>query len=461
MPRRMLLKRTRFSKRCLIGLPFFSLILLISIIQFFGHKFYIGFDSRFQLKTISPNAVYQSNNCTAEGSSNLTWEYDPTRDADNYGLNRLQCYKAFPKLFVEIDKAVRAREGKKIIFWDIDSREMKDAMVRAMIYHGALYVIEFKNAGATFTRGKATLNAINRALNSVPDRASLPNIEFIFSAEDFVGGPQPIWTYSKKDGDDHAWLMPDFGYWAWPEVGVGSYQAFRQRAAAIDQGLGLLATNTKPLHFSEKQKKLFWRGNVATAPELRGKFVNSAAMKPWASVREIGWGNKEKEKDGMPLSFLPLEDHCRYMFLAHIEGRSFSGRGKYLQHCRSVFVTHELVWKEVHHAALVVPGDANDNPEANYIQVNRDFSDLEAKMQFLLSNPAYAEVIAENSVRTFRDRYLTPAAEACYWRELIRQYGAMCDFEPLLYSQSDIGKPRGIDFESFILDPDTTKLHGR
>ena len=72
-------------------------------------------------------------------------------------------------------------------------------------------------------------------------------------------------------------------------------------------------------------------------------------------------------------------------------------------------------------------------PDANYVEVNHDFSDLSRKVDYLIDNPGVAERIAENAVRTFRDRYLTPAAESCYWRHLIRRYGSVLDFEPSLF----------------------------
>ena len=307
----------------------------------------------------------------------------------------------------------------------------------------------------TFTRAKSTLSAINRALYALSDRSGLPSIEFIFSADDYTHGPQPIWTYSKRKEDTWAWLMPDFGYWSWPEVDAGSYSHVRQRIASIDNGDGRdNATSHNPsgqnngLKFKDKRKQLLWRGNIATAPDLRQKLLSVTSNKPWSSTASVEWG--EKHDNNIPNNFMSLEDHCNYMLLAHVEGRSYSGRGKYLQNCRSVLITHELEWREIHHAALVSSG-----PDANYVLVKRDFSDLEANVLRLLSDGEYAEVIAENSVRAFRDRYLTPAAEACYWRELIWAYGSLCDFEPVLYSNesSERGRRvRGVDFESFILN---------
>ena len=68
-------------------------------------------------------------------------------------------------------------------------------------------------------------------------------------------------------------------------------------------------------------------------------------------------------------------------------------------------------------------------------------------------NPQIAERIADNAVRTFRDRYLTPAAESCYWRHLVRQYASVLDFEPVLFATGRDGKltPRGTPFETWLL----------
>jgi hypothetical protein len=308
-----------------------------------------------------------------------------------------------------------------------------------------LYIVDYGDMMYTATRAKSTLHSLHRALVASPDRESLPSIEFHFSADDFVwddlklaGGP--VWAYTKRDtadiehgdvDDSNIWLMPDFGYWAWPEVDIAPYQETRRRIAAVDVEYD---------SFQAKKKQLLWRGSLNTAAELRNGLIDATKNKYWASVRAVDWGDSKSVAENV----IPIEDHCRYMFLAHTEGRSFSGRGKYLLNCHSVFITHPLVWHEAHHAALVSSG-----PDANYVQVERDFSDLESKVEYLLDNPHIAERIANNSAATFRDRYLTPAAEACYWRYLIRKYAEVSDFEPKLYD--DRKKMRAQPFEQWVL----------
>jgi hypothetical protein len=133
-----------------------------------------------------------------------------------------------------------------------------------------------------------------------------------------------------------------------------------------------------------------------------------------------------------------------------IVGYSYSGRGKYLHNCHSVYIAHKRQWIEPHHALLISSG-----PQQNFVEVERDFSDLDLKMQELLSNENEARRIADNGVSVFRDRHLTPAAQACYWRELIRGWASV-SFEPegwesvVAENGAAVRRLRGIPFESYV-----------
>ncbi|KAL3467351.1 glycosyl transferase family 90-domain-containing protein [Aspergillus heterothallicus] len=399
--------------------------------------------------TTSKPQCGDSQHGAANGTVTAEWEFDFQRDGDNHGLSGEQCLAAFPKLFEDIDRVAgqRNESAKLISFDEVDelSRSGEDAngdrgLVRGAVVGGELYIISYGSMPYTYSRGKATLHSLNRALSAYPDRYTLPNIEFVISTDDFFtpsngNPPGPIWSYSKKPSDKTTWLMPDFGYWSWPEVHIGSYKEIRSRIVATDE----------KTPFREKKKQLAWRGSVATNPEIRGALLHASRGKSWASIREINWADAASVAENV----LPMEEYCRYMFLAHAEGRSFSGRGKYLLNCKSVVISHELTWLEAHHGALVAEG-----PEATFVQVARDWSDLERKVEHLIDNPGVAERIAENAVRTFRERYLTPAAESCYWRYLITRYAGASGFEPVLESLKKGGKERvkrGVHFDTWVL----------
>lgn len=97
----------------------------------------------------------------------------------------------------------------------------------------------------------------------------------------------------------------------------------------------------------------------------------------------------------------------------------------------------------------------SEGTHQNFVEVERDFSDLSNTMDDLLAHPEKAKRIADNSVRTFRERYLTRAAEACYWRALVKAWHEV-SFEPLLYNGVEVGKvhkrtqKRGVRYETFM-----------
>jgi len=89
------------------------------------------------------------------------------------------------------------------------------------------------------------------------------------------------------------------------------------------------------------------------------------------------------------------------------------------------------------------------------VAVDRDFKKLDGAMKELLKDPERSQKIADNSARTFRDRYLTPAAQACYWRQLMQAWASV-SFEPDLFHEvldSDGTSRkviRGKSYETFV-----------
>lgn len=228
------------------------------------------------------------------------------------------------------------------------------------------------------------------------------------------------------------WLIPDFGHWSWPETKVGTLEEIQMKAAEIEQ----------TWLWSNKVPKLFWRGAVMGL-KLRENFLKTAAGKPWADVMALTW----REKESMANDLKSMPEHCQYKYLAHTEGNSYSGRLKYLQSCKSVVVAHKMDWIQHYHPLMRSSG-----PEQNYVEVQRDYSDLEEKISWLESNSESAEKIALNSMRLFRERYLTAAAEACYWRKLIRGWSTV-SFAPDFYSTVDGQRAwRGVPVESYLLE---------
>jgi hypothetical protein len=90
--------------------------------------------SSYILKTHRPAQSVCSISTPQNGSD--TWEFRVERDGQNHGLSDAQCRSAFPKLFIEIDKSAEPRRESRLSYKDLDSREVEDGMVRAIIDRG-------------------------------------------------------------------------------------------------------------------------------------------------------------------------------------------------------------------------------------------------------------------------------------------------------------------------------------
>ncbi|KAF9636660.1 putative duf821 domain-containing protein [Lasiodiplodia theobromae] len=294
---------------------------------------------------------------------------------------------AFPKLYTEINRA-HDHFGPSSIKQDQVKiyRERKPwahAQIHVLIHTGQLYIIDYMQGASNVARGYAGLSSLYRALIAVDDPTTIPNVEFILDIEDTPVLDAPadriVWAWNRPMKNLNTWVAPDFDGWA-----VSSYISFRDRLRHIEEPFAL------------KIPKAAWRGNINNGVrEALMAVVNNTSSDGWADVATMK-GHR-----------LHMAEFCKYMFAIHTEGIAWSGRLRYLQNCESVAV--------------------------NYIAVRNDFSDLEEKIKHYLARPALAERIAKTSAATFRDRYLTPAAEACYWRRMVRSWADCQAFKPEQY----------------------------
>ena len=252
------------------------------------------------------------------------------------------------------------------------------------------------------------LGSIHRAVTAYP--GPIPNIEFSLSVEDIADEEdfkKSLWVMTRRAEEEYQWMMPDFGYWSWDMEVLGSYEQVRQE----------MADKVEP--FEQKKPAALWRGAKLNA--IREALMKVTQDKPWADVKEIVWGSDMND-------VIRMADHCHYQYLIQTEGNSYSGRGKYLLNCDSVVLMHKRLWMENYEHLMI-----GDGPEQNVVFVRDDFEDLPDKMNQLLADPELARRIADNAARQFRDKYLTPAAQACYWRKLFQAWSDV-SFEPHLYA---------------------------
>lgn len=290
---------------------------------------------------------------------------------------------------------------------------------RIIIYENQVYLKHYRQSD--FTRSQAAMHLLHLAV--MTSRERLPNVEFCVNLVDW--GSKGKFGLDRSPNLEDVWLMPDYGWFAWPEH-VGSYKDYRRRAAKVEQDVG----------WSGKSNKLFWRGSMKVGTADRESMKQMSDGHDWSDVKEVIWANGASNA-------VTMEDHCRWKFHGFPEGNTYSGRLRYLQNCRVVIVTHPPRW--IQHWTHLYNADPN-SPDQNIVYVEPppadaptvlvhdehgvEFRDatwynLPKTMDHLLANDARAKLIADNQWNFFRERYISPASATCYWRKLIKGFASV------------------------------------
>ncbi len=414
-------------------------------------------------------------------------------------LTEAQCRAAFPDLSKPIDDQIGRGPFELQPAADLGP-------LLARVRDGQLRIVSAEKAGVLppelMDARMAALHQIHRALMTAADQeaGSLDTV-FALNIQDQPFGS--AWTYSLPAYAappfagiapiGRSFLMPHFSFWAWRPPMVGSVARAADAIALIEDDMG-------GLRFADKDPRVVWRGTTRFAsafhPKLRQQLVAATHGQPWADVQALDWKPEEvynassattavnPEAMQEASNSLPIEDFCRYKYIIHTEGITYSGRFQFHQLCRSVVLTPPIAWMQ-HTTHLAKPLYASDldleylddivdskSPEhhgvhrrwkptadeeaawphaapgeANIVFVAPDWSNLGATVRWLERHPAVAEGIAARQRALFADGgYLSPAAETCYWRSLLRGWRQVVQY-------NDSALCEGEPWETFVLGP--------
>ncbi|KAI1380965.1 hypothetical protein F4677DRAFT_205899 [Hypoxylon crocopeplum] len=378
----------------------------------------------------------------------------PSELLNNLFLTEPQCLATFPGLTKEIDDVVA--KGPFTLARNPHGLGPLVARIRG----GKLYILSYARKADLskdmLRHRSATLHQIANALLTAPLAEPVPDTVFAFNHGDEPSSPSFSYARPADPAFNGAakryFAIPHFSFYAWPIAPVGSFRRASDAIAALESRLP----------FSSKVPKAVWRGttwfNNARAGRLRHDLVNLARGKPWADVEPLAANGSNA---------LAIEDFCAYRYVVHTEGVTYSGRFQYHQQCASVVLAPPVAWMQhVTHLAkpafsyaldgvdrTLPPDPDNKNnkqlapypapwvqaawptshdpsTEANMVFVAPDWSDLEATVAWLERHPKVAEGIARRQRELFADGgYMSPAAEMCYWRALIRGWSKVAKTE--------------------------------
>ncbi|KAA1131740.1 hypothetical protein PGTUg99_018850 [Puccinia graminis f. sp. tritici] len=246
-------------------------------------------------------------------------DFGPSMDRS---MGSERCAALFPNLYQELDRAVLYHSSRGNISIQHLDRAYQYSHARVLIYRNRVYIKGFN--GGPGLRTEAILNSIQEAVITSPEL--LPDVEFVIKTSDAPQGgddEHPLWVLDRTKSQEEVWLMPDYGFYSWPEPKVGGMVEVRDKTAEREASLS----------WDSKISKAFWRGAILV--KLREQLLEVSKGKSWSDIKPIVWQNLN---GGLKTP----EDHCNYKFLVHTEGYAYSGRLKYLLMCRSVVVGHEM-----------------------------------------------------------------------------------------------------------------------
>ncbi|TVY65530.1 O-glucosyltransferase rumi-like protein [Lachnellula suecica] len=391
--------------------------------------------------------------------------YPSDETKESLFLTEHQCRATFPGLTKEIDQAVA--RGSFILEKQPDDYQ---GLVQARIKDRKLYVIsaEERPSRDMLYERQAVLYQLHRAIITSP--TPLPDTILTFS---IIDNPrQNVWSFSRSNDPNikgNYWVMPHFGFWSWPKSFIGT----------MDQKLDRISEIEKEIPWEKKIDKAVWRGtawfNSVGNTALRPNLLHATKDKDWADVQDLKWRTNAVSAENS----IDIADFCKYKYIIYTEGVTYSGRLPFHQACGSIILTpppsymlhtthlmrplfsSTLPFSPSYNSKTAPPPhnprwpDSYSPSEANVIFVEPDWSDLQQTIEWLRAHPKIAESIASRQRESSVDKgYLSPAAEVCYWRSLVRGWSSVAMIEEAEWGTwvSEGGtKGEGIRFESFAL----------
>ena len=114
-----------------------------------------------------------------------------------------------------------------------------------------------------------------------------------------------------------------------------------------------------------------------------------------------------------PNTFKTLQEHCKYSYLMHTEGASYSARLKYIMLCSSAVILPRPWYSEFFYHMI--------EPWYHVVPVARNLKDLQGTLKYLLHRPALGRRIGKEGA-AFVERILSPENIRCYYGAMLMTY---------------------------------------
>lgn len=140
--------------------------------------------------------------------------------------------------------------------------------------------------------------------------------------------------------------------------------------------------------FTEKKNMLIGRSVVSLGQPHRMKFWEMYFGHPMCDLGQIDRKSTHHPEWDVPL--LPIDDHLDFKFILCLEGNDVASNLKWVMSSNSLAVmprpTYETWFME-----------GTLKPDFHYVEIKKDYSDLEEKLNYYIHHPEKAQMIIENA----------------------------------------------------------------
>ena len=138
--------------------------------------------------------------------------------------------------------------------------------------------------------------------------------------------------------------------------------------------------------FANKANKVIFRGKIDGKTE-RVKFVEQFFDNP---LFDVGNVSKSEQFKHWKREKLTLWKHLDYKFIMSLEGNDVASNLKWVMSSNSIAVMPKPTCETWFMEGTLIPN-------VHYIEINKDFSDIESKIQYYINNPTAAQEIIKNA----------------------------------------------------------------
>ncbi len=167
-----------------------------------------------------------------------------------------------------------------------------------------------------------------------------------------------------------------------------------------------------PYKFSEKKNMLVWRG--ITHNDMRKRLVKEFLDHP---LVDAGQTNKPEEDVPWQKKPLSVQQQLAYKFIISVEGNDVASNLKWVMSSNSLCFMPRPKYETWFMEGLLRPG-------IHYVEVSRDYSDLEEKIRYYSVHEKEAEQIIENAHRHV-ERFRDPMMEDLLCLKVLETYARL------------------------------------